>query len=66
MSDSSATTMLYMLKYKCREFYDGLVLLLLSITMTKQSQFVFEFHLSIYDECIYSTLLLFVRIDVLD
>jgi len=64
MSDSSATGMLYMLKYKRREFYDGLVLLLLSITMTKQSQFVFVS--SIYDECIYSTLLLFVRIDVLD
>ena len=52
MSDSSATGMLYMLKYKRREFYDGLVLLLLSITMTKQSQFVFEFHLSMMNASI--------------
>ena len=51
-SDSSATNMLYALKYKRREFYDGSVLLLLSITMLQQSRFVFEFHLSMMNAAI--------------
>jgi hypothetical protein len=51
-NDSSATNMLYVLKYKRREFYDGSVLLLLSITMLQQSQFVFEFHRSMMNAAI--------------
>jgi hypothetical protein len=51
-NDSSATNMLYVLKYKRRKFYDGLVLLLPPITMLQQSQFVFEFHLSMMNASI--------------
>ena len=42
-NDSSATNMLYVLKYKRREFYDGSVLLLLSITMLSRANLYLSF-----------------------